>query len=599
MANRCKYQKYQYQVSYDSGSTWQNVTPEQVRKGNIIESPSADCGEIETQYRWVDLQGTYICDGNNKYTRRIQEESYDGGVTWYASYPTVYSTGDFVGVDAEYCADKFVGHYSYNDTFNVCPSWYAWNGYTCVYVDPLKVVKCNNSTTLTKPEILYYISNLTLLSAEIGDCVTTIDSRIFKGYTGLTSCTIGTGVTEIGYSAFSGCTNLRNINIPGNTASNVDSGYIGNSAFTYCTSLESAIIGYGFATIGQYAFNICSGMTTCVIGSGSIGDFAFSGCTSLTSCTIGSGVTSIGASSFRGCNSLLSINVPGNVTTIGEDAFYSLPNLSSATIYATSIGNSAFERCSGLTSCTIGSGVTSIGQYSFRWCHSLLNINISDSVTSIGHYAFYGCNGMTACTIGSGITSIGQEAFYGCTSLTSISCLSLNPPSIGANTFYYSNDCPIYVPCENIDRYKSATNWHYYAERIQPLPPCDLGIKFEATYKNGSINTIACNGITSVTLTVSDVSNYTVSYDKMVSATIYECVTSIENNAFRNCTGLTSITVDRETPPTLIKGDLWNDYFTFDNTGNCPIYVPQVSVSRYKSATGWNKYSSRIQAIPT
>jgi len=38
-------------------------------------------------------------------------------------------------------------------------------------------------------------------------------------------------------------------------------------------------------------------------------------------------------------------------------------------------------------------------------------------------------------------------------------------------------------------------------------------------------------------------------------------------------------------------------YFQFNETNNCPIYVPTSSVDAYKTATGWNSYSSRIQAI--
>jgi hypothetical protein len=36
----------------------------------------------------------------------------------------------------------------------------------------------------------------------------------------------------------------------------------------------------------------------------------------------------------------------------------------------------------------------------------------------------------------------------------------------------------------------------------------------------------------------------------------------------------------------------------FDNTNNCPIYVPSASVEAYKAATNWSSLSSRIQAIP-
>ena len=37
----------------------------------------------------------------------------------------------------------------------------------------------------------------------------------------------------------------------------------------------------------------------------------------------------------------------------------------------------------------------------------------------------------------------------------------------------------------------------------------------------------------------------------------------------------------------------------FDNTNNCPIYVPAESVSAYQSAPNWSTHASRIQAIPT
>jgi len=43
-------------------------------------------------------------------------------------------------------------------------------------------------------------------------------------------------------------------------------------------------------------------------------------------------------------------------------------------------------------------------------------------------------------------------------------------------------------------------------------------------------------------------------------------------------------------PPTLGSS-------TFDDTNNCPIYVPSGSVNAYKSASGWSTYADRIQAI--
>ena len=76
----------------------------------------------------------------------------------------------------------------------------------------------------------------------------------------------------------------------------------------------------------------------------------------------------------------------------------------------------------------------------------------------------------------------------------------------------------------------------------------------------------------------------------LTSATIGSGVTAITNGVFYNCTALTSVTVNATTPPTFSN-------MAFDNTNNCPIYVPAESVNTYKAATNWSTYASRIQAI--
>ena len=78
----------------------------------------------------------------------------------------------------------------------------------------------------------------------------------------------------------------------------------------------------------------------------------------------------------------------------------------------------------------------------------------------------------------------------------------------------------------------------------------------------------------------------------LTSATIGSGVILINNGVFYDCTGLTSVTVNATTPPTLST-------MTFDNTNNCPIYVPASAVDEYKNSTstGWSEYASRIQAI--
>ena len=85
----------------------------------------------------------------------------------------------------------------------------------------------------------------------------------------------------------------------------------------------------------------------------SIGDYAFTMCSNLTSATIANSVTSIGRVSFTSCKKLEYLIIPNSVTSIGD---------------------MALQGCHSLKSVTIGSGVTSMG-------YSMFSGNISQSRT--------------------------------------------------------------------------------------------------------------------------------------------------------------------------------------------------------------------------
>ena len=173
----------------------------------------------------------------------------------------------------------------------------------------------------------------------------------------------------------------------------------------------------GLTSIGNYAFQACSGLTSVTIPNSvtSIGNYAFSGCTGLTSVTIPNGVTSIGNYAFSVCSALTSVTIGSSVTSIGGHAFYG---------------------CTGLTSVTIPNSVTSIGETAFRDCSGLTSIEIPNSVTSIGQNAFSGCSGLTSVTIGNSVTTINSSIFYGCPNITSF---EINNPQIDFQSFNITN----------------------------------------------------------------------------------------------------------------------------------------------------------------
>ena len=263
---------------------------------------------------------------------------------------------------------------------------------------------------------------------------------------------IPNSVTVIGESAFSWCSSLTSVSIPNSVTS------IGDEAFFYCSRLTSVSIPDSVTSIGTSAFSGCSRLTSVSIPDSvtSIGTSAFSGCSRLTSVTIPNSVTSIGESAFERCDSLTSVTIPNSVTSIGVSAFYGCSSLTGVTIpnSVTSIGGSAFSGCSSLTSVTIPNSVTNIGGSAFSGCTSLTSVSLGSGLTYISSNTFSGCQLLQSITIPENIESIYASAFNNCYSLLNVTLL--NGTMDIDNTAF--SGCPttmtFHTPCES-----KATKW--------------------------------------------------------------------------------------------------------------------------------------------
>ena len=422
-------------------------------------------------------------------------------------------------------------------------------------------------------------------TVKIGDSVTTIGSYAFYGCSSLTGVTIGDNVTSIGSYAFSDCTSLKSVTIGDSVT------YIGSDAFSDCSSLTSVTIGDSVTSIGPYAFYGCSSLTGVTIGDSvtSIGYDAFRGCFSLTSVTIGDSVTSIGSYAFYNCDSLTSVTIPDSVTSIGDETFRNCPSLTSVYItdiaawcgiafgdsysnplyYATELyvnGELATEiiipdgvtsipvyafSCPTIKKVTIPDSVTSIGDSAFSYCTSLTSIAVSvkntsyksidgnlyskdgktliqyaigktatsftipDSVTSINSYAFSYCESLTSVTIGDNVTTICSYAFSYCTSLTSVT-IGDSVTSIGDYAFY------------NTGYYNNNSNW-------------ENGVLYIGKYLiKAKTNISGSYSIKAGTKVIADEAFYNCT--SLTSVTIPDSVTSIGYHAFYKCTSLTGVT---------------------------------------------------------
>jgi hypothetical protein len=111
---------------------------------------------------------------------------------------------------------------------------------------------------------------------------------------------------------------------------------IETSSNTLIAGCKSTIIPNSVTSIGEYAFEFCTGLTSIEIPNSvtSIGEWAFAGCYGLTSVTIGNSVTSIGSGAFYHCTGLTSVTIGNSVTSIGLSAFESCSGLTSITCHA-------------------------------------------------------------------------------------------------------------------------------------------------------------------------------------------------------------------------------------------------------------------------
>ena len=319
---------YQWQVSTDSGITWQNVSLADekytVNSSNtvhdmagMIEDLTAGSGNSELAKQMIDRSITEIEDSS------------------------ITQIGDYA----------FAG----------CPNLSSISFPACVSIGNNAFMECSS-----------------LISVNFPMC-TSIGKSVFKQCSNLISVSFP-ACTTISTQTFYGCNSLTTINFPECTI-------IGNYAFAYCSNFTFASFPKCI-TIGSYAFLSCPTLTSInfpvctTIGKGAFDSTAKFSSINFPACT------TIESNAFMSCNSLIFANFPACIA-IGDGAFEKCTKLTSVNFpMCSTIGFYAFRSCYSLTSINFPKCIK-INNYAFYSCRNLTTLILEyPSVVTLGTEVF-------------------------------------------------------------------------------------------------------------------------------------------------------------------------------------------------------------------
>jgi len=355
-------------------------------------------------------------------------------------------------------------------------------------------------------------------------------------------------VTSIRYHAFYECKSLTEVTIPNSVTT------IGNGAFDSCTGLQKVIWNarnIQDPQIFNQPFSGCDRLTDFVFGEEVeyIPNYLCFQLTSLKKLVIGNSVTTIGYKAFDGCTGLQKViwnaRNAQDLQYVYDNPIFPDCNQLTDFVFGEEVEHIPDFLCNNLrllNTIVIPNSVTTIGDGAFNSCTGLTEVTIPNSVTTIGDGAFSGCTGLTEVTIPNSVTSIGYVAFSGCTGLQKVIWNTRNAQCL--------QDKFIWSPFKNCDRLTD----FIFGEEVEHIPDY---LCYNLTLLNtivipNSVTTIGerafseCRGLQKVTIgnSVTTIGKFAfTSCTGLQKVTIGNSVTAIGYGAFDSCSGLTEITI--------------------------------------------------------
>lgn len=257
-------------------------------------------------------------------------------------------------------------------------------------------------------------------------------------------------------------------------------------------------------------------------------------------------VKRIDSYAFHFCTDLTSITIPDSVESIGGNAFYGCTLKYNEYDNAYYLGNPInpyvvlIKAKGNITSCIISENTKVIGPDAFHYQSGLTSITIPDSVTAIENFAFAG-TGLTSVTIPDSVTYIGLSAFGGCTKLKNITIPDSITTFAGA---FYGCDSLKYNQYDNALYLGNADNPYLILVKAihNNITSCVINENTRFLQQDAFYN---CTKLTSITIpdSVTSLNRSLFDFSGLTSITIGNGITTIPYGAFVDCPNLTSITI--------------------------------------------------------